>query len=119
MAKQSNLAEVNLLDLTPKRLVEWTEENDVVVLQRPQLPKPWRTPFKWFSAVQAPKRLRLDDIGTSIWKALDGRRTVGEVAGLLETEFGARVDPVEERLATMIRTLHRERYLNYEGIEKD
>ena len=99
---------VNYLDLVPRRLVgHETDADERAVLLRPKfvsglwakLLQP-RMPRPFF-------KVRLDEIGTATWEAIDGARTVGEIADLLGERFGGRVDPKIERCARFIRSLER------------
>lgn len=114
---QSELEDVNLLDLTPVRVAEWAEEGQVVVVTRPAPPKPWRAPLSWLSAAATTRRLRLDAVGSHAWRAMDGRRTVGEIADELSRVFGDEVEPATERLGMLVRTMHHESLIGYRGID--
>jgi hypothetical protein len=56
-------------------------------------------------------RIRLDDVGTFIWKACDGDTPLTEIAGRLRAEFGERVEPAEERLARFVQSMLRSRMI--------
>ncbi len=109
------LEEVNLLDLVPVRLADWREAGDRVVLLRPKPPSPLKRPFEWLAQTLAPRRLRLDEIGSYMWKQLEGGKTAGQIAQAVRQEFDDAVEPVEERLGVMLRTLRREGLIGYEG----
>jgi hypothetical protein len=64
-------------------------------------------------------RIRLDEVGSVAWRALDGDRTVAEVAAMLREEFGDRVHPVEERLGHLIWMMRREGLLGYPGWDEE
>ena len=115
------LAEVNLLEIAPARSAEWEEVDDRVIVIRP---RPTSTGARLlldrFLFELSAKRIRLDEIGTFVWRHLDGEHTVGEIATLLSEEFGERVDPTEERLAKLIWAFRREEFVMYPGWdEKD
>ncbi len=115
--QQSALDGVNLLDLTPVRTTEWSEQGGFVVLHLPDPPSWWRAPMKWISAFITSKRLRLDEVGSTAWTEMDGEKTVAEVAEKLRLAFGERVEPAEERLGTLIKTLRREELIDYLAID--
>jgi hypothetical protein len=104
--RRGGLAGVNLLDLTPRRTADWSEQDGIVVIARRAPKRGWRTPLAWIGYRMSVKRVRLDDVGSFVWKLLDGRYTVAEVADALREEFGHRVEPAEERLGEMVRMLH-------------
>ncbi len=69
---------------------------------------------RMLSAMSA-RRIRLDAVGSFAWASLDGTRTVRDVAQLLKKEFGEKVEPAEDRLATLVRVMRREGLLAYPG----
>jgi hypothetical protein len=114
--RERELEGVNLLGLAPCRIAEWEEGDGRVILLRPF---PTTVGFRglldrFFHRMSA-RRIRLDEMGSSAWRSLDGTRTVAEVGELMRREFGDRVDPVEERLANLIWMLRREGFLAYPG----
>ena len=108
-------AGTNLLELTPIRTARWSEDAGRVVVEIPVPSRPWRAPLAWLGYKMSSKRVRLDEVGSLAWSLLDGRRTVGAVAGELRERFGDRVEPAEERLGTLVRSLHRGGLVGYPG----
>ncbi|MFA6468192.1 MAG: PqqD family protein [Bacteroidota bacterium] len=119
MKKQVTL-EMNLWELMPLRLAKWetTEEGKVVVL----VPK-FKHPLlvKWVMPVLAKPyfRIKLDDIGSTIWMQCDGKTPVSAIAGALKSKFGEAVEPVEARIHSFLNHLDRGDLLQLEhaGIE--
>jgi hypothetical protein len=72
-------------------------------------------PFHWLVYLMAAHRIRLDDIGSEVWRLLDGTRTVQHIATILRSRFGDRVEPAEERVGHLVRVLHREDLVAYPG----
>jgi len=110
---------LNLLNVTPRREVQWEEGDDglvVLVRERPRVRGP-RSLGRWLWFVMAPPRIRLDDVGSYAWLRLDGQTTVGGVAGEVRNHFGDRVEPVEHRLGQLVRLLHRERFVSYPELQ--
>ena len=115
MARRDPLEGVNLLDLTPRRLAEWSEREDgIMVLERPRPPargpRHW---LQWLRYVMAVRRIRLDRPGSVAWRLMDGRRRVGEIAAAMRRELGDEVEPVEERVGQLIRLLRRDDLVAY------
>ena len=105
----------NLLDMTPRREVKWEEDEAGVVTlvrERPTIRGP-RSLGRWISFMMAPPRIRLDDVGSYAWLQMNGSLEVRELARLVQTEFGDRVEPVNQRLGQLIRLLKRERFVSY------
>jgi len=97
----------NYLDNVPNRVIDHQiTDDDRVVLLRP----------KFMSGILAKHlqphikypyyKVRLDEIGSSTWRAIDGARTVGEIADLLYENFGDNIEPRYERCSRFIYSLH-------------
>jgi hypothetical protein len=59
--------------------------------------------------------LNLDELGSVAWKAIDGRRTVGQIAALLQQRFGEAVEPADERLGRFLWILASRRHVRWDG----
>jgi len=118
--REKALEGVNLLGLAPVRVAHWEEVGGrVVVLRPPPTTKGLRGFMDRFFHHMSANRIRLDDVGSVAWRALDGDRTVAEVADLLRDEFEERVDPVGERLGHLIWLMRKEGLLRYPGWDED
>ena len=96
----------------PRRRLDWRELDDGrCVVLRPQFGE--GRIGRWLAARLGNPcyRIRLDDVGTFIWKACDGEASLTDIAGRLRAEFGARVEPAEERLARFVQSMLRSRMI--------
>lgn len=102
------------MDLAPVRLASWKEVGGRVVIERPKPTGSGRfhDKLRYWLAV---RRIRLDVRGSQTWRLLDGRNSVAEIAVALRQEYGAEVEPAEERVGQLIRMLHDEDLLAYPG----
>jgi len=95
-------------DMVPERLREWeTGEGDLVSVLRPRY---GTSRFGLWLANRIGKpwvRVRLDDVGSTAWKACDGTATVEKIAGRLREAFGERIEPAGERLGAFLVGLER------------
>lgn len=115
--RRSDLERVNLLDLAPVQIATWRDENGrAVVVRAPPPVRGMRGHLRHLFLAGGVKRLRLDELGTAVWRRLDGR-TVAEVAAALRAEFGARCEPAEERLRLYLDILRRERLIAFPGVD--
>ena len=97
----------------PRRLLDWRELDDGrCVVLRPQLGA--GRIGRWLASRLGNPcyRIRLDDVGSFIWKACDGETPLTVVAGRLRDEFGERVEPAEERLARFVQSMLRSRMVS-------
>jgi hypothetical protein len=92
------------------------EINGRVLVHRPQPQgRGVRLAVAWLFHVLSARRIRLDAIGSFVWRQLDGQQTVAEIAQKLRAEFGDKVEPAEGRLGHMVRVLRREGLIAYPG----
>jgi len=118
--KNEALEAVNLLDLKPVRVASWTESEQRVILERPRpAARHLRTLFSWITYGMSTRKIRLDEVGSFAWRHLDGHHTVADVAAMLRTEFGERVEPTEERLGQLVRMLRQEHLVAYPGWDRE
>lgn len=100
--------------MTPIRLADWAERDHLVVLLRPRPQAPWYLlPLEWLRYLLAVRRIRLDAMGTAVWRACDGRRTVAQIAPAIRAAFGPDAEPAEQRVGLLVRRLRREGLLAY------
>jgi hypothetical protein len=93
--------EKNLLGLVPRKTKEFKEEGGRIVIFYPKyhikaIAKKVKNPCY---------KIKLDDLGSFVWKQIDGKRTVGEIARDLKERFGEDVEPVNSRLSLFIQQL--------------
>ena len=96
---------VDLLELTPMREVPWLERDDgKVVIDRPRPPiDGLRGLFRRAGWMMAPRRVRLDEIGSFAWRRLDGATKVRPDS----------CDQLEERLGDYLRAMRRLRLISF------
>ena len=114
--RPDELETVNLLEVIPLRLAEWTETAGRVVVVRPKSMRAGPLgQIDLLLYLLSARRIRLDAFGSFAWLQLDGERSVGQVVTLLREEFGDKVEPVEERLGHLVRVFRREGFVAYPG----
>lgn len=62
-------------------------------------------------------RIDLDEQGSFVWRMIDGRRSVGEIAGLVGERFGAAAEPLYDRLTEYMSILYNNGFIVYRGKE--
>lgn len=104
----------NLLTLVPVRTGAWTTtEPGSVVVRVPRF-GPGRL-GRWFSRSFKLEdiQVNLDELGSAVWKACDGRSTVGEIGERLRVEFGDRIEPLHNRLALFFKQLEGSEFIRW------
>ena len=97
---------VNLYTLVPEQKRPFEERGDGtidVLLPRYGNNRVGRLVGSIFN--KRPVRIQLDDIGASVWRLCDGRRTVRDIGTSLQQEFGDRIEPVYERLEVFLKQM--------------
>jgi hypothetical protein len=114
------LKKANLLDLTPVCLYEHEEEETgkVVILVN----KFKNARFSQFAlGGRSPViRIRLDEIGSEVWKAIDGVSNVSCLLDLLNTRWNdipEKTTGLEKRLAGFLSIMYDNRYISFREIE--
>ncbi len=105
--------EENYLDYIPKRSqeVNWRNKEDgliQIVVDRDSLYE--RIVRKLFFTPDSYK-IDLDIMGTFIWNSIDGKRSLYDIAGLLQTKFGEDAEPLYQRLIQYINILKNNKFI--------
>lgn len=61
-------------------------------------------------------KINLDEFGTEVWLRMDGVRSIGEIADILTTKFGERIQPVEERLTKFLSQLYSHKFISFKQL---
>jgi hypothetical protein len=113
MLRRKNRQSINLLELTPEQRATWeTAENGNVVVLIPkfqhELLVKWLVPHLKNPHV----RVKLDRLGSFVWKQCDGRTTVAEIAERLRSEFTETAESAEDRIRTFLLMLEKSDLVN-------
>ena len=110
----------NYLDFVPVRKIDHeVDDEGRVVLLRPK----WMKGFfaKWLQPSIRHKyfRVRLDKFGAATWTAIDGVRTVGEIADVVYEQFGEEIEPRYERCSKFVHSLHEGAMVQFDDDQRD
>lgn len=93
-------------DLRVVRSAEWSERDGKVVVARKQPTiRDLQSIRHWVHWAWHPKRIRLDELGSSIWRRFDGRATLQEISDAARDEFPEKQDAVVEGVAEFVAAL--------------
>ncbi|MCX6143272.1 MAG: PqqD family protein [Ignavibacteriales bacterium] len=120
MMRRRKRQTINLLELTPEQRAPWeTAENGNVVVLIPkfhhELLVKWLVPRLKYPHV----RVKLDKLGSFVWKQCDGRTTVAEMAARLRTEFQDSAGSAEDRIRTFLLMLEKSDLVNLNAHETE
>ena len=62
--------------------------------------------------------IELDRNGSFVFRQIDGKRTVGQIALLVKAEFGEAAEPLYDRLIQYLRILHNNGFIYYLGKDR-
>ena len=62
--------------------------------------------------------IKLDEYGSFLWKELDGRRTVGQLAQRMKEQFGDKAEPLYDRLVHYMQILHNNKFILFQGKDR-
>lgn len=102
----------NYLDLIPVRNPEfsWEEENGVVTVLVENKGFFNRLAQKFWGKPKI-SYIHLDELGSFIWRHIDGTSSVYEIADALRGQYGERVEPLYERLVAHMRNLEKYQFI--------
>ena len=100
------------MDRCPRRLLDWREdEAGRCVLLRPKLGSGrWG---RWAAGYLGDPyyQIKLDEVGTLVWKASDGTTGLSQIAEQLRHRFGSQIEPAEARLHQFVQRMRKSRLI--------
>jgi hypothetical protein len=102
----------NLLELTPRRNLQWEmRENNLVTLIIPKFKSEFLK--KWFVPMLAKPniKLKLDKYGSFVWNHCDGNTSIEKIGGEMAAQFGEPLDSMYERIGKFVAKLSRDKFL--------
>ena len=105
---------INMYEVIPRPCVLFeTDSEGRITLLKPKFTSKFA--HKYLAPLSKHKyyRIHLDDIGTAVWKRIDGKMSAGIIAEDIEKEFGEKVKPVYERVGTFLVQLKTAKFIEY------
>jgi hypothetical protein len=105
--------EQNLFDVIPVISQHITTENEgeLSVIAFPRFRSKFMQKYFVLKNKSAVIRIRLEEHGTAVWKLIDGKRTVKDIADTLSEHF-MREENYEYRIAAYISRLQKQGFVN-------
>ena len=63
--------------------------------------------------------VKLDELGSSVWRLCDGEHTVEEIGKELARQYGPEIEPIYERLATFLIQLFKGKFIEIRCPDSD
>ena len=110
-----NKSEINLLDFIPIHHIEWKEnlETNFIVLIKPKFENSFLKQHLLPLLKNPNFRINLDAYGSKVWKLIDGRRNIMQIADILKESYGTVVDPVYDRVGKFMMSLEKHKFITY------
>lgn len=103
----------DLLPCIPLQKFEFEVEQETnrVIILRPKYLSKWTTKYIMPLLKQKHFRVKLDELGSLVWKNCDGKNSVEDLIRILQKELGDSEEQIYERLAKYILHLQKEKFL--------
>ncbi len=119
-SKQRVIKPANLYEIIPERRFDFEiNDSNLVTILVPKFKNKFlvehlmpRLKYPFF-------KIKLDEIGSAVWLEIDGVKTVGEIAIMLEERFGEKIQPIEERLGKFFTLLKMHEFITFKNKEND
>jgi hypothetical protein len=113
-AREPDPAAALFLERVPERARRWRSSGpgQVRVLE----PRYGHTTLgRWLAkSLRSPDiEIKLDELGSAVWDACDGRATVGDIVHHVREVLGDRIEPAHERLGRFLHPLERNRLIRW------
>jgi hypothetical protein len=110
MEKESK--ELNLLELTPVRNIEWKSDDEgKIILLKPKFKNNFFVKHILPRMKRPFYKVKLDEMGSFFWKNCDGKKNVREIARLHRKKFGDDAEPVLDRISLFLQDLDRNHFI--------
>ena len=104
----------NYLERIPVRnsKISWTEESEVVNLEIENTGFMNRLAQKFFKKPKT-SYIHLDELGSFVWKLIDGETNIIDMGKAVEEKFGEEAHPLYERLAKYFQILESYSFISF------
>jgi hypothetical protein len=111
---------INYLDLVPvRKVLEFTDTEERITLMIPKFKSPWMRTWLIPKSRSGYFRIHLDDMGSQVWRNIDGVRNAGEICSLisgLSAAAGPDPDNLEIRVTQFLSKLYKNRFILFKQI---
>lgn len=115
--KEEVVQQDNFLLFVPhQKHAEWIEKKGHVLLIF-RHDHPIQKAANWLVKKPNVSDLKLDELGSTVWKAIDGKRNIYEIGEVVRAKFGDNCEPLYERLIMFVRYLNRRGWIYFENVE--
>lgn len=103
----------DILPCIPVGNFDFETESDTgrIIVLRPKYISKWAEKFVMPLLKQKYFRVKLDELGSLVWKYCDGNNSVQELIGILQEHYGESQEQLAERLVKFIMHLQKQKFI--------
>ncbi len=108
------------LGYVPEQILAWeiSDETGCVTLRKPKFKNKYLVKYLLPYLKRPEFKINLDEIGSFVWKNIDGVRSIEQIADRMASKFGDEVKPVNDRLGQFIQSLYQNKFIILKQIQK-
>ena len=108
----------NLLELTPVRDKEFTQDNGRVTIHFPKFKNKF---MQSLIPRNKPRDINIhfDEPGSEVWLVIDGKKKVLTIIRELDEKIGEKIQPAQERITKFITQLYHNRFIYFKELKKE
>jgi len=104
----------NFLEYIPVRNIEWDKnEKERVYLIKEKSKKKFMKKMIWFFNKSQVFKIHLDELGTSSWLLIDGKRTIYEIIQEMKKNYEGKLDQAEQRVSNFFILLRKNKFVEF------
>jgi len=105
----------------PLQTADWdtNDETGLIRILKPKFKSNWAKKFLNPFVKGENFIIKLDELGTEVWKNCNGKNTVEDIGKLLGKKFGPEIEPIYDRLNKFIMQLFRSKFIELDCNESN
>ena len=115
---KTKTTEINYLELIPFKIHESDIVNGLTNILIPKFKKEFiqnlipKSKSKHF-------RVKLDELGSSVWESIDGKKEVSEIINELSVKHDEKIHPAQDRIIKFLTQLYQSNFINFKKLKKE
>lgn len=104
---------IDWMILIPAKNMTWelNPETNHVIIKKPKFKNAFLKKYFTPKLKNPDYSVKLDEIGTFVWKNMDGKLSIGDIAQRMKKEFGDSIEPAGDRLIQFLHSLVKHEFI--------
>jgi hypothetical protein len=115
--RRAKLKNANYLELVPIKLVAHEVDNGLVTLLLPKFTSKFAKKYIVPKLAAPHIKLKLDEMGSASWLAIDNKKNVAAIAQELHARVGGNLEETEERLLKFFTLLYDQKLISFDILQ--